>query len=432
MSVIENKLVPVDYDGNGSSDLGFLQVIPGTTLQGQLAAWLTSPTGFIGQGLVNGPFTYAEGNTSILGDGFIPGFGFGLPVQVLAPDFNGDGKTDQIFGSEVFGGPGDTTLVGFELATWFMDGLNVTGQTLIKNPDGVTNAVVPLQWGNPAFYNIGGQGPLGDFNGDNTSDILFLNSITNEVGVWLINNGVATTQKVIDTAASGWTLFNTNDFNGDGTTDLLFSEGGEGGPTQIGVWTLDNNANAIAQKVIDTAAAGWFVADSNDFDGNGTADLLLAQVNLDGSTNIGVWTLDDNADILSQYYVANGPTALAAGWQILDHNDFNGDGKADLVFKNEGGSAADQYAIWVLDGSGGFLSQDVVATYADGGYEYSGSADSNGDGRADLGFTNLGTQQVQSVLLNGTSVIVPPAATTFAYGPDFNAPFVQPSASPTA
>jgi hypothetical protein len=85
----------------------------------------------------------------------------------------------------------------------------------------------------------------------------------------------------------------------------------------------------------------------------------------------------------------------------------------------------------VLDGSGGYLAQNIVATYADGTFEYSGSADSNGDGKADLGFVNLGTKQVQSLLMNGTSVIIPTTFTTFTYddGTGWNAPFVQPTIS---
>ena len=109
MSVVENKLVPVDYDGNGTFDLGFfVGGFLGTTQIGQLAAWLLSPdTGLPStQALVDGTFTWAFGDLSVPGDGFIPGFGNSLPFGpsagafFFAPDFNGDGKTDQGFASE--------------------------------------------------------------------------------------------------------------------------------------------------------------------------------------------------------------------------------------------------------------------------------------------------------------------------------------------
>jgi hypothetical protein len=318
-----------------------------------------------------------------------------VPLNPLG-DFGG--KTGQVFSREVYDG---TTLVGFELAIGLMD--SISEKKLIKAPNGATSAFVPLQWGSPTAHSIGGRGPLGDFNGDRNSDILFTNNFTHEVGVWLIENGVAVTQKVIDIAAPDWKLVNTNDFDGSGTTDLLFTKGDQESSTQIGVWTLDNRANILQQKLIDVASAGWSVIGANDFDGNGTADILLAQVSLDGSTNIGVWTLDSNADILSQYYLANAQTALAADWQILDHNDFNGDGKADLAFKSEAGLADDRYAIWLLDGHGGFLDQKIVGSYADGGFEYSGSTDANGDGNADLNFINPTTQETAVWLMNGTT-----------------------------
>jgi hypothetical protein len=444
MSVLEYKLVRVDYDGNDTQDLGFFRSFPDEgVLTGELAAWLLSPgTGLpSAQAVVNGSFPYAEGDPGIHDDGFVPGFGFSLPAFVLTPDFNGDGKTDQIFGKETVG--------GFEIATWFMDGTGVIGQQFILDPLG-NNAVVDATqgWTNPLLYaDIGGRGPLGDFNGDSTTDILFLresppvmslaaNSIIGptetEIAFWLIENGTAVTQTVLsETIGAGWSLANTNDFNGDGTTDLLFVENAvltnglevesqtKNSPsTNIGVWTI-NGTEVLEQAVVGTADPGWVVVDTNDFDGNGTADIAF----FNGITGeVGVWTMN-GTEVTGQAVVGT----VEGNWDLVDHNDVNGDGKADLIFK-ESIMSGDRFAVWLLDGTNAPLSQAVLQVggseaLAGENWKYVGSGDATGDAKADLAFYNTSTGEVGGWTLDGSNVLSQAILGTVEG--DFLPPFVQ-------
>lgn len=435
MSVLENKLVPVDYDGNGTTDLGFLRpILPGSpsgTLQAQLGVWLVTSTTFT-QSTVGDIFPYANGSFALLGDGYIPGFSgsvnllFNGPAP-LFPDFNGDGKTDQIFGSLVYTNPtDDTTFEGYELATWFMNGTAVLEQQPIFNPDGSSIAVIPEEWADPDLYSIGGQGPLGDFNGDGTTDALFVRlngSGTTSVGLWLIDNGTAVTKSVIGDAGVNWSLVNTNDFNGDGTTDLSFTQPGDGGTTNIGVWTLAGTTIS-KQAVVGAAGAGWSVVDTNDFNGDGKADFLFQQDGGGGNTNVAVWTMN-GTEVIGQAVVG----VATAGWGIIDHNDFNGDGKADLLFSRDMGGGAQEYAVWLLNGTGSPIAQQIVGT-SGSGWEYSGSGDVTGNDIADLAFYNDTTKQIGVWLFSSSGTPVFKGAVATYDNPSspvgWEPPFTQP------
>jgi len=386
-SVLAQKLVSVDYDNNRTFDLGFFQPITGSPPQGQLAVWLFGQSSGLptAQAAIGGTFPYGEA-------GWVPGFigradWFLNGSSRLPADFNGDGKTDQIFGRLVFTNPSDvSTFQGYELGTWLMDGTGVSSYKTLVNSTGQA-AIVPKDWANASLYGgIGGRGTLGDFNGDGTSDLLFLKRNSNgttEVGLWLINNGVAVTQQAIATAAADWNVINTNDFDGNGTTDLLFTRTTETGGKEVGVWTL-NGTQVLAMASVNTAAVGWQIVDTNDFSGDGKADILWTKAETDGSTRVGLWTM--NGTQATAYREIN---VAPTGWSLIDHNDFNGDGKADLLFTQTLQDGRQQYGVWLLNGANNPLAYQVVDTVAAGSnWVYYGSGDTNANGTADLLFYN--------------------------------------------
>ena len=88
------------------------------------------------------------------------------------------------------------------------------------------------------------------------------------------------------------------------------------------------------------------------------------------------------------------PMALAAG-------DFNGDGKADLVWCN---SATGEVAVWLLDGPT-LLSAALVGAPVDRAWLPVGVGDINGDGKADLVWRNSLSGQVAVWFLNGPTLL---------------------------
>jgi hypothetical protein len=414
-SVLTRKLVPVDYDGNGTLDLGFFA--PATGGQGRLGVFLLAQSSGLptGQAVIGANFLYGQ-------TGWVPGF-YGKAdwllngAALLSPDFNGDGKTDQIFGRMVF--DNSNIFQGYEIGTWLMNGTGVTRYRSLVSTNGQA-AILPASWTDPALYNIGGRGSLGDFNGDGTTDLLLLrrNSTTGttEVGLWLINDGVTVTQQTIQTAPAGWNLVNSNDFDGNGTTDLLFTRSVQGG-TEVGVWTL-RGTQITAMASVNTAPAGWEIVDTNDFSGDGKADILWTKAESNGSTRVGLWTM--NGTQASAYGEIN---VAPAGWNLIDHNDFNGDGKADLLFKRTLGDGRQDYGVWLLNGASAPLAYRLVDTIAaNSNWVYHRSGDTNGDGIADLLFYNQ-TSKNLGVWQLGSNGLPTQQRTLGALSGDWQSPF---------
>jgi hypothetical protein len=79
--------------------------------------------------------------------------------------------------------------------------------------------------------------------------------------------------------------------------------------------------------------------------------------------------------------------------------DFNGDGKADILWQNTSGQAA----VWQMDGHS-LIAGANVGFNPGPAWQVHGTGDFNGDGKADIEWQNTdGTPAVW--LMNGTSLI---------------------------
>lgn len=122
-------------------------------------------------------------------------------------------------------------------------------------------------------------------------------------------------------------------------------------------------------------SAGWALAGIGDFNGDGRADVLWR--NSDGrvsdwlGTAVGGFT--DNA--------ANAPTNIGASWNVAGVGDFNGDGRSDIWWRDSDGTILD----WLGQANGGFVSNVTVASHAgDIAWQIEGTGDFNGDGFDDI------------------------------------------------
>ena len=96
---------------------------------------------------------------------------------------------------------------------------------------------------------------------------------------------------------------------------------------------------------------------------------------------------------------ANVGTSPGSSWNVQAAGDFNGDGKADILWQNDNGQAA----IWLMNGTG-LIGGANVGSNPGAAWQVHGTADFNGDGKADIEWQNAdGTPAVW--LMDGTNVV---------------------------
>ena len=111
----------------------------------------------------------------------------------------------------------------------------------------------------------------------------------------------------------------------------------------------------------------------DDYNGDGRSDILWR--NTDGT--IMDWLGQLDGSFVNNYansgYVNN-------TWHLLGNGDFNGDGREDIVLRNDNGL----FMNWLANSSGGFTNNYANAFYLDSTWSLIGVGDVNGDGRDDL------------------------------------------------
>ncbi len=131
---------------------------------------------------------------------------------------------------------------------------------------------------------------------------------------------------------------------------------------------------------------------AKDFNGDGKADLIFQN----SSGQIAAWYMNGSGSIASSAMLYSGGLG---DWKVVATADLNGDGNADLIFQNTAG----QIVVWYMSGAGTRSGFAVIYSGALGDWRVKGAADMNGDGNADLIFQN-GSGQIAVWYLNGSGV----------------------------
>jgi hypothetical protein len=82
----------------------------------------------------------------------------------------------------------------------------------------------------------------------------------------------------------------------------------------------------------------WKFSGTGDFDGDGKADILWR--NAAGA--VAIWLMNGQAVSFENSFVS-----IWTGWTIAGNGDFNGDGKSDILWRDTAGNVA----IWLMDGT---------------------------------------------------------------------------------
>jgi len=195
---------------------------------------------------------------------------------------------------------------------------------------------------------------VGDFNGDGLSDVLWRNT-NGAVEIWNAQSGPSGLS-FMDTAPMGlsphWQVAGVGDFNGSGCDGILWRNVNSGdvttwNSTAAAPESFANNGGATYH-----VGADWQVAGVGDFNGDGHADILWRNTNGD----IQLWLENGGPGPVS--FTAQAAQAVGLDWKVIQIGDFNGDGLADIVWRN---STSNDVMVWEAQAGGAvsFVTKDL-------------------------------------------------------------------------
>jgi hypothetical protein len=304
---------------------------------------------------------------------------------------------------------------------------NAAGQSYVS-ADGTSwtdmTTIVPANKFNvclKAFTGTGIQNVKNDFNGDGKEEILWRNGATGQNAVWYLGTSPASpemqaaagTMKMLGAPAASRNplLAAPPAFPQDSKLsarergEVMRFDGREGAAfaARTGSWN-PNASQPLRAKSIRTLATpaggasiqaipvtgysmltptgdlNWQIVGTGDFNGNGRVDILWRN-NFTGQN--AVWYM--NGVTYAGFDFITTVTDLT--WQIAGTGDFNGDGKPDILWRN---SSTGLNAVWYMNGAV-YSSFAYLTPVSDLNWKIAGTADFNGDGRVDILWRNYST-----------------------------------------
>jgi hypothetical protein len=229
-----------------------------------------------------------------------------------------------------------------------------------------------------------------DFNGDGYNDIVWRNYATGDTEIWLMNGTLQTSTLYLPNVSTNWVIDGVGDFNGDGNPDLLWRDYSSG---LIGFWLMQGNS-IIDTALLEPVGGGWAIEGVGDFNGDGKLDIVWRDYSSGANA---IWLM--NGVTYSTYILL--PT-VGTNWVLEGVADLNGDGQSDLIWRD---SVTGTTGTWLIYGTGGvlFFSGLILPSPTGSNWSLEATNDYNQDGKADLIWRDLSTGWTNLWLMNGAT-----------------------------
>ncbi|MFH7242842.1 MAG: FG-GAP-like repeat-containing protein [Spirulina sp.] len=153
---------------------------------------------------------------------------------------------------------------------------------------------------------------------------------------------------------------------------------------------LSEDDSGILEVQGELLSVEFSIKPQNDFDGDGKSDILWRHNN----GQVATWLINGSA--LKDGALISSP--VGSEWQIKGSGDFDGDGKTDAVWQHSNG----QVVVWLMNGLS-LKTGAAVHTPLGSEWKLEGTGDFDGDGKADILWRH-NNGQVVNWLMDGANI----------------------------
>lgn len=161
-------------------------------------------------------------------------------------------------------------------------------------------------------------------------------------------------------------------------------------------WTVDGQGVAAGALLPLVPGPDWQVAGDGDLDGDGDADLVWRNA---ATGEDAVWLLD-HEPVVQVSGAAWAPTVFDAAWRVALVADLDGDRRDDLLWRREG---TGEMAVWLMHGAS-VVASGFLPTLADASW-VPAAADLDGDGRDEVVWRHAISGETAAWFLDGVSFV---------------------------
>ncbi|MBF0343616.1 MAG: VCBS repeat-containing protein [Nitrospirae bacterium] len=237
----------------------------------------------------------------------------------------------------------------------------------------------------------------GDFNGDGKSDILWQNSTTGDIVVWLMDGtSISAGGYLSKGVPSSWQIVGIGDLDGDGRSDIVWQNTTTG---DVFAWLMNGTTIATGAYLVKGVPSQWQVLTIGDLNGDGKSDIVWQNTT---TGDVFAWLMNGTSIVTGNYLAK----AIPNFWQAVGMGDLDGDGKSDIVWQNT--TTGDVFA-WLMDGitiaTGNYIAKGMSKDWRIAGIgDLNGDTKINGPAKSDIVLQNSTTGGIAVWFMNGTTI----------------------------